>query len=72
MREKRNLMLSDPLLPLRDAMTLMGNPSYTSVRSWIKTGKLNVWRVGTTGHYKVRMSEVERFLDAHEVKNAQS
>ncbi len=65
--EQRNAIAVDPLLKVRDAALLLGNPSYATICSWIKAGALHCHRVGR-GHHKVRLSEIRRFLSAHEVK----
>jgi excisionase family DNA binding protein len=66
-REDKRALTIDPLMRLAEAMPMLGNPSYTTVRGWIKTGALRVWRAGR-GHFRVRLSEVQRFLSANEVK----
>jgi len=67
MREEKAALTLDPLLPLREAVGLLGSPSYTTLRSWIADGSLRVWRAGR-GHYRVRLREVQRFLAAGEVQ----
>ncbi len=66
-RDEKAALAIDPLMRLAEAMPMLGNPSYVTVRGWIKTGALRVWRAGK-GHYRVRLSEVQRFLSANEVK----
>jgi excisionase family DNA binding protein len=65
-RAEKVALFVDPLMRLAEAMPMLGNPSYMTVRSWIKKGTLKVWRV-EKGHFKIRLSEVQRFLAAHEV-----
>jgi hypothetical protein len=43
--EERNAIAVDPLLKLSEAVSLLGNPSYTTLRSWIKSGSLHCFRV---------------------------
>ena len=62
-RELKQALLTDPLLPLSEAVPMLGNPSYSTLRKWIKTESLHVWRAGK-GHFKVRLSEVRRFVAA--------
>jgi pSer/pThr/pTyr-binding forkhead associated (FHA) protein len=66
--EERNAIAVDPLLKLSEAVSLLGNPSYTTLRSWIKSGSLHCFRVGR-GHHRVRLSEIKQFLLAIEVNN---
>jgi hypothetical protein len=66
-REEKAALTIDPLMPLREAVPLLGNPSYALLRVWIKTGALRVWRAGH-GHFRVRLSEVQRFLRENEVQ----
>ena len=65
-REDKEALVVDPLMRLAEAMPLLGCPSYTTVRGWIASGSLHCWRAGK-GHYRVRLSEVQRFLAAGEV-----
>ena len=66
-REQKQALTIDPLMPLREAIGLLGNPSYSLLRKWIADGSLRVWRAGR-GHYRIRLSEVQRFLTSNEVK----
>jgi excisionase family DNA binding protein len=66
-RAEKAALVVDPLMKLSQVVELLGNPSYTTLRSWIKSGSLKVWRAGR-GHYKIRLSEVKRFLTANEVR----
>ena len=66
-REDKTALLIDPLMKLAEASQLLGSPSYTTLRSWIRSGALHCWRAGK-GHYKIRLSEVQRFLRANEVQ----
>ena len=68
-REEKQALAIDPLMPLREAIGLLGNPSYALLRVWIKNGTLRCWRASGKGHYRVRLSEVQRFLKAGEVTN---
>jgi excisionase family DNA binding protein len=65
-REEKESLTIDPLMPLREAVPMLGNPSYSLLRKWVKDGTLRCWRAGH-GQYRVRLSEVQRFLTAHEV-----
>jgi excisionase family DNA binding protein len=65
--ELKQAMLGDPLMPLSEAAPMLGNPSYSTLRKWIRNGSLHVWRAGR-GHYKVKLSEVRRFVGAGEKK----
>jgi excisionase family DNA binding protein len=67
-RESKTALLVDPLLRLSECMGLLGSPSYTTVRSWIKSGSLRAVRPGGRGPYRCRLSEVERFLRTSEVR----
>jgi excisionase family DNA binding protein len=64
--EQRQAIAVDPLMKLSEAASLLGNPSYSVLRKWIKDGSLRVWRAGK-GHFRVRLSEIQRFLSANEV-----
>jgi excisionase family DNA binding protein len=66
-RDEKQALTIDPLMRLAEAMPMLGNPSYTTMRGWIRNGTLKVWRAGR-GHFRVRLSEVQRFLSANEVK----
>jgi hypothetical protein len=68
-QEVRQALIVDPLLPLSAAIPLLGNPCYSTLRAWIKSGSLRVWRPSSRGHFKVRLSEVVRFVAAGEVGN---
>jgi hypothetical protein len=67
---QRQALTCDPLISLSEAIPMLGNPSYSALRVWIKTGALRVWRAGKHGHFKVRLSEIARFREAGEVHNA--
>jgi hypothetical protein len=62
---QRRSLAADPLLKLADAVSLLGNPSYNTLRKWIADGTLHVWRAGR-GHFRVRLSEITRFRAAGE------
>ena len=66
-QEQKRQLAIDPLMLLSEAQPLLGNPSYCTLRKWIKTGSLRVWRVGG-GHFRIRLSEIERFLNVNEVQ----
>jgi len=66
--EQMAALVMDPLMSLSRAIPLLGDPGYTTVRSWIKSGDLRVWRAGR-GHFRVRLSEIKRFLASHEVNS---
>jgi excisionase family DNA binding protein len=66
-REQKQALTIDPLMPLREAVGMLGNPSYSLLRKWIADGTLRCWRAGK-GHYRVRLSEIRRFLSANEVR----
>lgn len=57
----------DPLLRMSEAVPLLGSPAYSTLQTWIKTGAIRTWRAGR-GHYRIRLSEVQRFLAANEVR----
>jgi hypothetical protein len=67
-RDEKEALTIDPLMRLAEAMPMLGNPSYTTMRGWIKTGALRVWRAGASGHFRIRLSEVQRFLRENEVQ----
>jgi hypothetical protein len=68
-QEKQALVI-DPLMPLREAVGMLGNPSYSLLQRWIRTGALRVWRLpGGRGQYRIRLSEVQRFRSENEVDN---
>jgi|SRR5580692_170217 hypothetical protein len=58
----------DPLLRLSECMELLGSPSYFTVRKWIASGSLRVWRPGNRGQFRCRLSWIKSFLDANEVQ----
>lgn len=60
-RERHEAMIVDPLLSLAEAQTLLGSPSYHTMRRWLASGALHGWRPHKTGHHKIRLSEIERF-----------
>jgi excisionase family DNA binding protein len=62
-REQKQALQIDPLMPLRECVGMLGNPSYSLLRKWIADGQLRVWRAGK-GQFRVRLSEVQRFIDA--------
>jgi hypothetical protein len=65
-RRKQELSVN-PLLNLREIVPMLGFPSYSLLRKWIKNGELKVWRSGIRGHYRVRLSWVAEFLDKNQV-----
>lgn len=67
-RQDKTALLVDPLLKLAEAQQLLGCPSYSSLRDWIRSGKLRSWRPSGRGHYKVRLSWIKEFLSEHEVR----
>jgi excisionase family DNA binding protein len=66
--QQKQALVVDPLMRLSEAVPLLGNPSYQLLRKWIKDGSLRVWRANG-GHYRVRLSEIERFRSANEVSH---
>jgi hypothetical protein len=58
----------DPLLRLSECMELLGSPSYFTVRKWIASGSLRVWRPGNRGQYRCRLSWIKNFLRENEVQ----
>jgi excisionase family DNA binding protein len=62
-RQEQAALVVDPLMPLRQAVPMLGSPSYSLLRKWIRDGSLRCWRAGT-GQYRVRLSEVRRFIDS--------
>ena len=60
----KDALMTDPLLKLSEAVSMLGDPSYTVLRGWIKSGELRVWRAAGKGNYRVRLSEVERFIQS--------
>lgn len=58
----------DPLLRLSQCMELLGSPSYFTIRKWIATGQLRVWRPGNRGQYRCRLSWIKTFLSENEVR----
>jgi excisionase family DNA binding protein len=66
--QQKQALVVDPLMRLSEAVPLLGNPSYQLLRKWIKDGSLRVWRAGH-GHYRVRLSEIERFRSANEASH---
>lgn len=63
-REEQRLLEIDPLMPLRQVVGMLGNPSYSLLRKWQKDGTLKCWRAGNRGQFRVRLSEVKRFIDS--------
>lgn len=63
-REEQAAMSIDPLMPLRQVVGMLGNPSYSLLRKWQKDGTLRCWRAGGRGQFRIRLSEVKRFIDA--------
>jgi hypothetical protein len=66
-RASKEALTIDPLMRLAEASPLLGSPSYALLRRWIADGQLRVWRAGGAGgrgQYRVRLSEVQRFIDA--------
>ena len=61
--DEQAALVVDPLMPLRQAVPMLGSPSYSLLRKWIRDGSLRCWRAGT-GQYRVRLSEVRRFIDS--------
>jgi excisionase family DNA binding protein len=64
-QEQKQALIVDPLLKLAEVMPLVGSPSYCTLLRWIREGSLRVHRVGR-GHYRVRLSEVQRFRTSGE------
>jgi excisionase family DNA binding protein len=69
-QERKQALVNDPLMLLRAAVPLLGCPSYDTLRKWIANGSLRVWRVGRS-HYRIRLSEIERFLASGNGANAE-
>lgn len=69
-QDRKQVLMTDPLMLLSEAQPLLGNPSYCTIRKWIADGSLRVWRVGTS-HFRIRLSEIERFLASGEAKNGE-
>lgn len=70
--EQRNLLLSDPLLDLKDVKQVFGVCEST-LRRWIRMGVLPVIRFSPRGHLKCRQSVVQKLLaEGMEVGNAKS
>jgi hypothetical protein len=67
-QDQKAALVVDPLMLLSEAVPMLGNPSYSTLRSWIKSGVLRVWRAGRD-HFRVRLSEIERFRAAGEVQD---
>jgi excisionase family DNA binding protein len=65
-RAQRDAILVDPVLRLREAAEMLGNPSYPTLKRWIDSGALRVLRVGR-GQYRTRLSFVTQFLKEHEL-----
>lgn len=63
-REQKQALQIDPLMPLREAVPMLGSPSYALLRRWIADGQLRVWRAGGRGQFRIKLSEVQRFIDA--------
>jgi hypothetical protein len=57
-------LTADPLLSLPEFAAATGNPSYSRIRTWIRTGLLHTWRASPRSHHQVRLSELRRFLSA--------
>jgi Helix-turn-helix domain len=60
-QQHREAMSIDPLLSLAEAQLLLGNPCHSTLLRWIKNGVLRAMRPHKTAHYKIRLSEIERF-----------
>jgi hypothetical protein len=67
---RKEALVRDPLLALRDCQSLLGNPSYPVLKKWIKDGSLRVWRVGNS-HYRTRLSWIEEFIASGNKTNAE-
>jgi hypothetical protein len=77
--QEKQALVVDPLMPLREAVPMLGNPSYSLLQKWIRTGVLRVWRLpgdrsqkangAGRGQYRVRLSEVQRFRSENEVNH---
>lgn len=63
-----NALKIDPLLRLSECMELLGSPSYFTVRKWIASGSLRVWRPGNRGQFRCRLSWIKNFLAENEVQ----
>ena len=63
-----NEIKCDPLLRLSECMELLGSPSYFTVRKWIGSGQLRVWRPGNRGQFRCRLSWIKAFLRENEVQ----
>jgi len=72
--ELKKEIYSDPLMPISEVSAALGNPSYSALRGWIKSGALKTVRFSAHGHHRVRLSELRRFLTegarSQEVKGA--
>ncbi len=60
--ETQRILYADPLLPLRDVQTALGNISYGTLRRLLIDKKIRAWRPSPRGHYKIRLSELKKFL----------
>lgn len=66
-RADKAVLMVDPLLPLAQIQMMFDPPPcYSSLMSWVKTGRLRAWRPGGRGHFKVRLSWLKEFLHEHE------
>jgi hypothetical protein len=55
----KNRLMADGLVDLKTAQLALGNPCYSTLRRWIKSGILPVVRFSKRGHYKVRQSVLD-------------
>jgi hypothetical protein len=66
-QQQKQDFVVDPLLKLSEALPMLGSPGYATLRRWIKEGALRVHRATPHSHFRVRLSEIERFRKAGEV-----
>lgn len=57
-------LFGDPLLTVSEVSAALGSPSYSSLRSWIKSGALKTIRFTPRAHHRIRLSELRRFMAA--------
>ncbi len=60
---QKTQLFGDPLLSLAEIKLALGT-SYSTVRKLITSGKIRSWRPSPRGHHRVRLSELQKFLDS--------
>lgn len=59
---KRKELFCDPILSLTEVSRALGDCSYGYIRGLLKSGKLEAFRLGKNGHWRVRQSALSAML----------